>query len=178
VRWVRAHAKELDIDTQKITGCGGSAGAHAILSAAMLRDGDDPADDKAIPCSPNALVLFNPVLDTSPDGIFCDRFPDNRLAKRASLPRHVRRRLPPMLIIHGTADRVVPFAHSVKFRKKNWWRRNVCRLLPYNGQGHGFFNFNFDVRLYELTLHDLDQFLVERGFLPESTEDGVIPRLV
>ena len=53
---------------------------------------------------------------------------------------------------------------GVRFRKKNWWRRNVCQLLPYEGHGHGFFNFNFDVRLYEHTLNDLDRFLVACGF--------------
>ena len=133
VRWVRAHAKDLGVDPNKLAGCGGSAGAHAILSAAMLRDGDDPADNKSVSCAPNAAILFNPILDTSVKGIFSDRFPDKKSAKRASLMRHVRRKLPPMLLIHGTTDRVVPFEHSVRFRKKNWWRRNVCKLLPYEG---------------------------------------------
>ena len=177
VRWVRAHAKDLDIDPQKVAGCGAGAGAHAILSAAMLRDGDDPEDDKNVPCQPNALLLFSPILDTSVNGIFSERFPDKKSARRASLMHQVRRRLPPMLIIHGTTDRVVPFEHSVRFRKKNWWRRNLCRLLPYQGQGHGFFNFNFDVRLYEHTLNDLDRFLVERGLLLPNPDDDGVPRL-
>ena len=177
VRWVRAHAKDLGVDPQKIAGCGGSAGAHAILAAAMLRDGDDPEDDKSIPCQPNALILFNPILDTSEKGIFGDRFADKKTAKRASPMHHVRRKLPPMLIIHGTADRVVPYEHSVRFRKKNWWRRNVCEVLPYEGHGHGFFNFNFDMRLYEHTLNDLDRFLVERRFLPPNADDDGVPRL-
>jgi acetyl esterase len=177
VRWVRAHAADLGVDPQKVVGCGGSAGAHAILSAALLRDGDDPEDDISIPCAPNALILFNPVTDTSPAGVFSDRFPDRKTARRGSLMRSVRRKLPPMLLIHGTADRVVPFEHSVRFRKKNWWRRNICKLLPYEGHGHGFFNFNFDIRLYEHTLNDLDRFLVERGFLSANPDDDGVPRL-
>ncbi len=175
VRWVRAHAKDLGVDPNKLAGCGGSAGAHAILSAAMMREGDAPADDKSISCVPNAVILFNPILDTSEKGIFSDHFPDKKSAKRASPMHHVRRRLPPMLIIHGTTDRVVPYEHSIRFKKKHWWRRNVCTVLPYEGQGHGFFNFNFDVRLYEHTLNDLDRFLVERGFLqPNPDDDGVM----
>lgn len=177
VRWVRAHAAELGVDPEKIVGCGGSAGGHAILSAALLREGDDPEDDLSISCVPNALVLFNPVIDTSPKGVFTDRFPDKKAAKRASLMRSVRRRQPPILIFHGTTDRVVPYEQSVRFRKKNWWRRNHCRLLAYQGHGHGFFNFNFDVRLYEHTLNDLDRFLVDRGFLSPNPDDDGVPRL-
>lgn len=177
VRWVRAHAKDLGIDPQKIVGFGGSAGAHAILSAAILRDGDDPEDDNSISCVPNALILFSPILDTSEKGIFSDRFPDRKAAKHASPMHNVRRKLPPMLIIHGTADRVVPYEHSARFRKKNWWRRNICEVLPYEGHGHGFFNFNFDMRLYEHTLNDIDRFLAERGLLAPNADDDGVPRL-
>lgn len=63
------------------------------------------------------------------------------------------------------------------FKKKNWWRRNPCRLLTYEGHGHGFFNFNVDVRLYELTLNELDKFFVERGFLTPNPDDDGVPRL-
>jgi acetyl esterase/lipase len=177
VRWTREHAVDLGIDPLKVAGCGGSAGAHAILSAALSSETEDEGEDASIPCAPNALVLYSPILDTGPKGIFIDRFPDKKSAFRTSPMRGVRRKLPPMLIIHGTTDRVVPFEQSVRFKKKNWWRRNVCHLLPYASQGHGFFNFNFDVRLYELTLNDLDRFFVERGFLPPNPDDDGVPRL-
>jgi acetyl esterase len=177
VRWAREHAAELPIDPQKVVGCGGSAGGHAILCAALLPGGDDPEDDQSIPCAPDAFVLFNPVLDTSPNGVFSDRFPDPKSAGEANLLPCVRRKLPPMLIIHGTADRVVPYEHSVRFRKKSRWRRNLCKLIAYEGHGHGFFNFNFDVRLYEHTLNDIDRFLVERGILGPNPDDDGVPRL-
>jgi acetyl esterase/lipase len=177
VRWTREHAADLGIDPQKIAGCGGSAGAHAILSATLTSESDGPGEDASISCEPNLLLLFSPILDTGSKGIFYERFPDGKSAVETSPMRRVRRRLPPMLIIHGTADRVVPYEYSVRFKKKNWWRRNLCRLLPYASQGHGFFNFNFDVRLYELTLNDIDRFLVERGFLVANPDDDGVPRL-
>ena len=178
VRWVRAHASDLGVDPDRIVGCGGSAGAHAILSAGLCKEGDDPSDDLTVSCAPNAFVLFNPILDTSPKkGVFSERFPDKRVAKRFNLVPLVRRRIPPMLIIHGTADRVVPYGQSVRFKKRNWWRRNECHLLPYEGQGHGFFNFNFDVRLYEHTLNDMDRFLTALDYLGENPDDDGVPRL-
>jgi acetyl esterase/lipase len=91
----------------------------------------------------------------------------------ADLIAAVRSRLPPMLIFHGTADRVVPFANSRKFRRRNWWRRNLCRLRPFEGKGHGFFNFNVSVRVYELTLSEIDAFLVELGFIDPDPDAGL-----
>ena len=177
VRWVRAHAADLNIDPNRVAACGGSAGAHAVLASALLPDGDDPADDTSIPCVPNALILFSPIIETTHRGLLAANFPDRKAAARANLMRRVRRRMPPMLIVHGTADRVVPYEQSVRFRKKNWWRRNPCRLLTYEGHGHGFFNFNVDVRHYELTLNEVDKFLVERGFLTANPDDDGVPRL-
>ena len=179
VRWARENAAELQFDPCRVAGIGGSAGGHAILSAATLR-GFPEADGEnvSISCIPDLLVLFSPILRTTRRGsAIAARFPDRRSARNADLLRAVRRRLPPMLLFHGTADRVVPFADSTDFRRRNWWRRNVCRLRSYEGQGHGFFNFNVDVRLYELTLTEIDAFLVERGFLPPNPDDDGVPRL-
>ncbi len=177
MRWVRAHAQDLGIDPDRVAGCGGSAGAHAILSAAMLLDGDDPADDMSVSCVPNLLVLFSPAIDTGAKGVWQDRFPDKLSARKSNLMRQVRRKLPPMLLLHGTSDRVIAWEQSERFCKKNRWRLNKCRLLTYRGQGHGFFNFNFDMNHYEITLNELDNYLVECGYLePYPDEDG-LPRL-
>lgn len=72
-----------------------------------------------------------------------------------------------MLLMHGTADRLIPFDSTRAFARKmrRWFRRNDCRLLPFEGCGHSFFNFNVDPRLFEATLNQADQFLVEKGFI-------------
>ncbi len=179
IRWGRENAAELRFDPSRFAGIGGSAGAHAILSAAILRKFRDfPGENPSIPCSPNLLILFSPVTDTSPrGGVPADRFASPSDAREANLLLHVRKRLPPTLIFHGTADRVVPFASSKRFVSRNWWRRNPCRLRSFEGKGHGFFNFNVDVRNYEITLTEIDAFLVEYGFLPPNPEDDGVPRL-
>ncbi|MFN0125677.1 MAG: alpha/beta hydrolase [Verrucomicrobiales bacterium] len=180
VRWVRRHATELGIDPAKVIGAGGSAGAHAILTAAMLREKeyDEPSDPSDQSCVPDALILFDPVVDVGdprPGGKFGpNRFPSAHAARQASPLRRVRGKLPPMLLLHGTADRLLPFETTRSFvrRMRRWFRRNDCRLVPFEGCGHSFFNFNVDPRFFEATLQAADQFLVDRGFLkpPEPTE--------
>src|SRR5262249_22791415 len=67
IRWVRAHATELGIDPNRIAAGGGSAGGHIALSAAVLDQFDDMNEDRRVSSKPNALVLFNPAVDTSPE---------------------------------------------------------------------------------------------------------------
>lgn len=173
IRWIRLNAVELGINPGKIVGIGGSGGAHAITSSAMLEGFDDAND--VVDCSPvpNALVLFNPVLDTSKKGFGLERFPDPGVAKSANLIRAIRPGLPPMLLMHGTADRVVPFAGTYEFAKKNSKKKNFCRLIEFEGQGHGFFNFNLSFEMYEATLMAMDEFFVELGFLEPDPEAGL-----
>lgn len=174
IRWIRLNAVELGINPGKIVAIGGSGGAHAIAAAAMLQGYDDPEDDPSISPVPNALVLFNPVLDTSKKkGFGFDRFPDSAAAKAANLVRAVAKGLPPMLVMHGTADRVVPFAASYAFNRKMIRKKNKCRLIEYEAQGHGFFNFNVSFEMYEATLMAIDEFLTEFGFVEPDPEAGL-----
>ena len=173
MRWIRLNAVELGINPGKIVGVGGSGGAHAIASAAMLNGFDDPADILDSSPAPNALVLFNPVLDTSKKGFGLDRFPDAGVAKDANLIRAIRPGLPPTLIMHGTGDRVVPYGGSYEFARKAGKKKNICRLMEFEGQGHGFFNFNLSFEKYEVTLMAMDEFFVELGFLEPDPEAGL-----
>lgn len=175
MRWIRLNAVEMGINPGKVVGIGGSGGAHAIASAALL-DGnnyDERGEDCSINPAPNALVLFNPVMDTSKAGFGLDRFPSPGDAKAANLIRAIRPGFPPMLIMHGTADRVVPAGGSYEFAKKSSKKKNFCRLVEFEGQGHGFFNFNLSFEMYEATLLAMDEFLVELGFIEPDPDAGL-----
>ena len=75
LRWVRAHSAELGIESNRIVAAGGSAGGHIALSAAVFDAYDEPDEDKTISSKPNALVLFNPAVDTTHStGSAPDRF--------------------------------------------------------------------------------------------------------
>ena len=66
IRWIRSHAPEYGIDPARIVGAGGSAGGHLAAFTALVEGLDDPADDRSISCKPDALILFNPVLNNGP----------------------------------------------------------------------------------------------------------------
>jgi acetyl esterase/lipase len=174
IRWIRMNAVELGINPGKIVGVGGSGGGHAIASSAILSGFDDPND--AVDCSPapNAIVLFNPVIDTYSKTAFGrERWPDQATCKAADLIRAIKPGLPPMLIMHGTGDRVVPFGGSYEFARKSSKKKNLCRLIEFEGQGHGFFNFNLSFEMYEATIRAMDELFVELGFLEPDPEAGL-----
>jgi acetyl esterase len=174
ITWLRMNAEPLGINPNQIVGLGGSGGAHAIASTALLapplKRGQTLPE---IHPQPNALILFNPVLDTSKSGFGLDRFPDAASAKDHNLIRAIRKELPPALVMHGTADRVVPFAGSVDFVRKYKRKKNLCRLVEFEGAGHGFFNFNVSFERYEATLMAIDDFLIDLGLIPADPQNQI-----
>jgi acetyl esterase/lipase len=168
IRWVRSHAAELGIDPNRIVASGGSAGGHLALSAAVFGGSEDPAEDQRISAQPNALVLFNPVVDAT---VLPLRF-DNR-AQDGSPFHHLGRDLPPTVIFHGKADTTVPYENVERFCEKARTLGNRCELFGYDGATHGFFNLTRDNgKWYDLTLAEADQFLVSIKYLPSGRDAG------
>lgn len=132
MRWARANAASLGVDPSRVAAGGGSAGGHLAACCALL------ADDARQ--RPDALVLFNPMLDTSPaTGFAPERFGAQALA---SSPLHALRpgALPPTLILHGSADAAVPIATARAFAARARAVGARCTMIEYAGAGHGFFN--------------------------------------
>ena len=162
LRWVRAHATELRIDPNRIVAAGGSSGGHLALSAAVFDAFDEAGEDTKVSARPNALVLFNPAVDTSRNRLFGDRGRDG------SPLHHLRAGLPPMLILHGKADMTVPYSDVDRVCTDDKALGNQCRLVGYEGAAHGFFNPGRDQKWYRETLLEADRFLTALGYLPET----------
>jgi acetyl esterase/lipase len=163
VRWVRSKAKDLGVDPDRIAAGGGSAGGHVALSTAVFRKLDSPGDDMRISPRPDALVLFNPVVDTSRAE---QRF--GAQAAEGSPLHHLGRGLPPTVIFHGKADTTVPYAGVEKYCAEARKLGNKCELVGYDNATHGFFNPGRDEgKGYRETLSQADRFLTELGYLPK-----------
>jgi acetyl esterase len=136
ISWVLRHAEELGIDRERIAVGGGSAGGHLALCTVLLPPEVGQGPD--VSGVPQAMVLFNPVCDTTDKG-FGHESLGSRMLELSPL-HHIREGLPPALIFHGTADTTVPFRSASNFRDRMHAFGNECELIAYEGRGHGFFN--------------------------------------
>lgn len=77
IRFIRAAADELYIDPAKIIAAGGSAGGHLAAATALIDNYNENTDNLSVSFIPNALVLFNPVIDNGPGGYGYERIGDD-----------------------------------------------------------------------------------------------------
>ena len=113
---------------------------------------------------PNAMVLFNPVVDVAGLKRLAERFPKD--PREISPFQHICSNLPPTIIFHGTEDKTVPYKQAQRFTKAMREAGNTCELCAYEGRVHGFFNHGRDDGSdYEQTVAQMDDFLVQLGYL-------------
>jgi acetyl esterase len=139
MRWVRSHAEEFGIDPERIAAGGGSAGGHLAAFTGLVDGTDDPEDDLRISPKPQALLLFNPVLDNGPDGGWGNQRV-KRKTKEFSPAHNVSAAAPPTVVFLGTKDNLIPVATMERFRDNMKKAGVTCDLHLYEGEGHGFFN--------------------------------------
>jgi acetyl esterase len=166
IRWVRAHAVELGIDPNRIAAGGGSAGGHVALSSAVLAV-ERPEQDLSIRSTPDLLVLYNPVVDTTERGYGHERLGARMLD--ASPVDHLRAGLPAAIVFHGTADTTVPFENVERLCKGMQALGEECELVPYAGMKHGFFNATNEAN-YRDTLRRTIDFLRRHEYLPRENQ--------
>ncbi|TWU58593.1 Carboxylesterase NlhH [Rubripirellula tenax] len=170
IRWLRQHAAELGIDPNRIVASGGSAGGHIAACTGVIVGLDGDGEDVSISSVPNAMILFNPVLDTTENGYGSARFDEQRKTDLSPC-HHIRPGIVATLLLHGTKDTTVPFENAERFAGLMTEAGNRCDLKPFEGQGHGFFNGAFfrpktkDTTPYNQCMKDSVAFLVSLGYL-------------
>lgn len=163
IRWIRQNAKELGINKKKIVSSGGSAGGHLAVATALVPGIEGEGEDQSISSKPNAMVLFNPAVNTTSER-FVARFGDR--ANELSPSNFVVPKLPPALIFHGTDDTTVPFSTITEFQEKMEAAGNTCEVVAFEGQGHGFFNYGrSDNKFYNETIAKTAAFLKEQKLI-------------
>ncbi|MDO9578747.1 MAG: alpha/beta hydrolase, partial [Candidatus Cloacimonadales bacterium] len=142
IRWLRQHADEYNIDTNKIVASGNSAGGHLVLAAALVENWNEKTDDLKYSPVPNVLMVNSGVYDLTDDNTswirqgLRNRNQDENLVKEISPNYLIKKGLPPTLIIHGTNDRNVPFSTAKEFVDKMKLEGNDIEFHPLEGAGH------------------------------------------
>ncbi len=128
LRLIRAHAQEYHVDPAKVGVLGGSAGGHLAALLATLYDNKlqpespyvaDATD--GLSARPAFALLLYPVIDLTDDAVThrgsrTNLTQDNpALYDLLSPQKHVTRDTPPVFLVHGTNDRLVPVKNSLLF---------------------------------------------------------------
>lgn len=138
IRYLRKNAQKLGIDVNRIIGSGGSAGGHLAAACFSNETINEPTDDMDISAKPNALVLFNPVIDNGKDGYGFERIGE-RYVEFSPL-HNIQKGFPPTIFFLGTNDKLIPVETAQKFKQKIEDVGSRCDLFLFENQGHGFFN--------------------------------------
>lgn len=184
VRWLRRHALEYQVDSQRIAVAGGSAGGHLSALIGMNAWNGSTWDGAPPDSRVQAAIAFNPVLDvrsfSAPSTVRTNLTtllgaPSDKNSTRwrdASPLNHVSREAAPVLLLHGTSDTMVPFAQSVDMQRSLQAVGVRAELFAADGAGHGFFN---QPPWYEPTVVRVTEFL-RRLFKQQSSTMGVRTR--
>ncbi len=146
IRWVKAHAAEYKGDPKRIVLFGHSSGGHLAAEVAMVAQ-----DDTRV----QAFVGFAPVTDLVQDsvskgfiggglqGLFHiprDLTDSSRaLLASASPIDHVTASAPPVLLVHGDADKSVLYPQSLAFKAKLEAAGVPVKLITVKGGPHSFY---------------------------------------
>ncbi len=163
MRFVRTNAAGLGVDPDRIVASGGSAGGHLAAATAYVTAFDDPADDLSVSPRPQALVLFNPVVDNSEKGYGYERVGE-RWAEFSPMHNITAQNAVPTLFMLGSRDNLIPVSTAEEYARVCRQAGGRCDVKIYEGGKHGFFNVDY----YSPTLDQMDAFLVDLGYLPSK----------
>jgi len=158
LRYLAAQAMTYNIDVNRIVTMGESAGGHLALTSAMIPEsagldrqcaGATPVPKVAAAINWFGVTDVKDVIDgpnrANAAMTWLGSLPNrDEIAARVSPLNYVRAGLPPILSIHGDADRVVPYQHGVRLHEALAKVGVPNQLITIPGGGHG--NFTPDQR--------------------------------
>ena len=162
LRFVAQQAMMYNVDVSRIVVTGESAGGHLALSLGILpeSEGFDRECAAATPMPKVAAVINWFGITDVPDVIegpnrhpaavrwFGNMANPLDVAKRVSPLAYVRAGLPPIITVHGDADRTVPYTEAVRLHEALAKVNVPNQLVTIPGGGHGGFSAEERVRIY------------------------------
>ncbi|MBL9114031.1 MAG: alpha/beta hydrolase [Verrucomicrobiaceae bacterium] len=171
-RFVRHHAKEYGIEPERIGVFGGSSGGHlSLMLATCGGPGDpnaaDPVDRES--SAVQAATVFYPVTDLLNLGPSTENLGDGgppksfvksfgpqvadlnewkKIGHDLSPIFHVTKALPPIFIVHGDADTLVPLEQSTRFKETAAKLGREVLLTVQPGEKHGWPTMIWDAHLF------------------------------
>lgn len=164
LRWIYQNAKQYKFDLNNIVVTGASAGGHLALTTGLIPesaglDHQCPGDRRRAWTTGDlttqemkvaAVLDFYGITDVEDlmtrkagaSGNFTEAWlgsaPDRgAIAKRVSPTTYVRRGIPPVMIIHGSADPIVPYDQATRLQKALDGAGAPNELITIEGGGHG-----------------------------------------
>jgi acetyl esterase/lipase len=148
IRWVKANAAKYHVDPQRIVLSGESAGGH-LVELAAVRATDATRVAAVVPFYGRGEL----VSDLKPGAemranlaqLFGRKTFDETAEKQmreASPLLHIKRGLPPFLLVHGTADQSVPYDQSVQWQAKMKELGMTCDLITIKEGVHGMISWD------------------------------------
>lgn len=177
LRWVFKNARIYNFDTTRTVVTGGSAGGHLALMTGMV----DPTAGFDAPkewetASPNirvaAIINWFGITDVKDllagqnrqmyavSWIGSQHDPE-KMAEKVSPLTYIKKKLPPVLTIHGDKDDLVPHSHAVRLHEALANQDVPSQLVTVSGGKHGGFPRDEMIRIYGA----IHEFLQEHGIL-------------
>ena len=143
MRWLRAHAKEYNVDPERVGAAGNSAGAHLAVMLAVCPksaelEGDGPHQDQS--------SAVQAALGSATPTMMGGRDTTDEDMEKVKPMSYVRGDVPPIFLVHEESDRTVPVANSDDFDKalREAGAKDITYKRFTDGSGHGVFQKNIE----------------------------------
>jgi acetyl esterase/lipase len=149
IQLVRMHAKEWNIDANKVGIMGFSAGGHLASTAATHFNHSYIENTNNVNLRPDFSIFIYPVISFqdsighigSRDQLIGKR-PSKQLLDSFSNELQVTAQTPPTFLVHATDDGAVPVMNSIAFYESLLHYKIPAELHIYKAGGHGFGMYN------------------------------------
>jgi acetyl esterase/lipase len=162
IRWVRHYTAEYRLDAARFATLGESAGGHLAAMAGLTGEGDTAIQAVIDWYGPSDFTTLRNLDDpaTSPAVLFGGPINSRvEFAKWGSPVHRVHPGAPPFLLVHGTADTVVPLSQSEQLASALRGAGVRCDLITAEGADHCFEGYDDIGGLLDAGIDFLDDVL-------------------